>query len=300
MSESVDDILRELSGISFAPSEEQTSQSDFFEESDTAGTEVSHTAHTPSVTETLLAVRELIEEPEMESGRKARQPGKIYRPGLNRQNLLSKKDENKSPPDSRHRTAKQADQPEHQKKSQAIRSKQDNTHKQPTAQPTEKPKKGFFFRKKAEKTRKSAASSEKSRPERKTGDVLSSNRTSSADTTSQQPEAVSADSIAATGKMESSGTAASAAPAQPVSGATGQFTPLVRVTTQELVAELGQPKRNRRCLPDGKSWCLQKEGPAGLSLLSSRNGRKPCRVALLCEGSPAVLLPMSRRKRNRE
>ena len=68
MSESVDDILRELSGISFAPSEEQTSQSDFFEESDTAGTEVSHTAHTPSVTETLLAVRELIEEPEMESG----------------------------------------------------------------------------------------------------------------------------------------------------------------------------------------------------------------------------------------
>lgn len=242
MSESVDDILRELSGISFAPSEEQTSQSDFFEESDTAGTEVSHTAHTPSVTETLLAVRELIEEPEMESGRQSTPTGQDIPSRPEPAKSSVKKDENKSPPDSRHRTAKQADQPEHQKKSQAIRSKQDNTHKQPTAQPTEKPKKGFFFRKKAEKTRKSAASSEKSRPERKTGDVLSSNRTSSADTTSQQPEAVSADSIAATGKMESSGTAASAAPAQPVSGATGQFTPLVRVTTQELVAELGQPE----------------------------------------------------------
>ena len=79
MSESVDDILRELSGISFAPSEEQTYRMDLMDETNRSGTDGAGAVHTPSVTETLLAVRELIEEPDVagiETVKDPLQPGR--------------------------------------------------------------------------------------------------------------------------------------------------------------------------------------------------------------------------------
>ena len=56
MSQNIDEILRELSDLSFEPSEEPSGEK-------LPDGDWPHGGHTPSVTETLMAVRELIGEP---------------------------------------------------------------------------------------------------------------------------------------------------------------------------------------------------------------------------------------------
>ncbi len=64
MSQNVDDILRELSGLTFQPQESAQEDVLYSASSSEPAVKVSRGGHTPSVTETLAAVRELIGEPE--------------------------------------------------------------------------------------------------------------------------------------------------------------------------------------------------------------------------------------------
>lgn len=229
MSQSVDDILRELSGISFAPSDEQpSSESDFSEDIVSSGTEYSQPVHTPSVTETLMAVRELIEQPEKTSSPHEQAVSPDTNTGF-----PSQPETAGNQPDSRRKMSVQQEMKTDEGRQKTASRKKKNNDKQ-TGIPAGKT--GLFsFRNKKDK--KASISSQ-------TSDIFKESR--------QQPSEESVAHNTADARLRESTRQENAASkpetvvpdtgspptVQPVSGATGQFTPLVRVTPQEL-ARLG-------------------------------------------------------------
>ena len=278
MSESVDDILRELSGISFAPSEEQTYRMDLMDETNRSGTDGAGAVHTPSVTETLLAVRELIEEPDVagiETVKDPLQPGRTENVPAEQSPVRHKKTASRQ---------KDPGQPSTNEKMDAHN------------------KMSFFARKKAKKAAKasdrvfrtsgddrntsSSAPSDNKDRTNSTGQTVRIARTKRDDQPVQKETAVKT-SPAADFRPEEKPVdkPSDQSVLQPAgqAGATGQFTPVVRVSAAEL-AHLGGWKKKRWSLPAGKGWCCQREGPGGLSLPSSRSGKKNYRVVQLSVG----------------
>ncbi len=256
MSQSVDDILRELSGISFAPSDEQLS---FSEASPTYGdessldTQASRESHTPSVTETLMAVRELIEQPEKSSAAKEN-TGRLDVPE-NRETEDTQPQAVEKIPDSRRKMSVREEEKTGSVPAKAAGQKNKKDKQQPDNPPVKKSI--FSFHKKADKVSKALQKTEKAaeKPfqqrtmEQKTADPVSPHK----DDLLPKTDTVStADSLTVSGAVQQS---------LPVSGGTGQFTPLVRVTPQEL-AKLGnigtqQPvpvsRRERLVLSEGRT-----------------------------------------------
>ena len=255
MSESVDDILRELSGISFAPSEEQTYRMDPMDETNRSGTDGAGAVHTPSVTETLLAVRELIEEPDVagiETVKDPLQPGRT-------ENVPAEQ----SPVRHKKTVSRQKD------------PGQPSTHEKMDAHN----KMSFFARKKAKKAAKasdrvfrtsgddrntsSSAPSDNKDRTNSTGQTVRIARTKLDDQPVQKETAVKT-SPAADFRPEEKPVdkPSDQSVLQPAgqTGATGQFTPVVRVSAAEL-AHLGQveektlepSRRERLVLSEGRT-----------------------------------------------
>ena len=260
MSQSVDDILRELSGISFAPSDEQPSSEPSFSEDtpsygkdDSYHTQASQAVHTPSVTETLMAVRELIEQP----GKSSVAEENIGRPdtSADRDTGYTQPQAVEKIPDSRRKMSVREEEKTDSVPAKAVSQKKKKDKKQPDNLAVKK--RIFSFHKKADKVseapQKAAKVSEKPLQQQTVEKETADSVPPRMDGTLPKTDTVStADSVLVSGAVQ---------PSQPVSGATGQFTPLVRVTPQEL-AELGNvddqqsvpvSRRERLVLSEGRT-----------------------------------------------
>ncbi len=249
MSQSVEDILRELSGISFAPSDElPPSEPDLLQEAVPSPTGV----HTPSVTETLMAVRELIGQPEKTSGSHEN----VERPEADT-SYPSQPETLSSRPDS-HRKTSVRQQVKSDVLQQKTASRKKKNHDKQPGEPAAKPGLFSFYKKKekaAPATRQlsevSKESGQQFPEEPATGEMAAVH---------SRKDALQQNIGAEPVKTAAQGISPSL-PDQPVSGATGQFTPLVRVTPQEL-AKLGHvdskqavpvSRREKLVLSEGKT-----------------------------------------------